>query len=112
MSVLVRCHYRPGGARERFRIRDVHLRFMIANRARIEAGGALMGLDGEASGMFLLLAGDSEAEAEAFLEAEPYTRAGLFASRTVEQASRFIPSDDPALLERMLAQASDDPATV
>ncbi len=104
MSILVRCHYRLGGAQERLGIRDVHLRFMIAGRPAIQAGGALVGPDGEASGMFLLLACDSVAEAEAFLELEPYTAAGLFSSRSFEQARRFIPSDTPDLLEAMLAE--------
>ena len=77
---------------------------MIARRAAIQAGGALVGPDGKASGMFLLLACDSIAQAEAFLQPEPYTAAGLFASRSFEPASRFIPSDDPRLLETMLAE--------
>ena len=105
MSVLVRCHYRPGGAQERLRIRDAHLRFMIARRSDIQAGGALLGRDGEVSGMFLLLTCESVAEAETFLEEEPYTRTGLFGSWTFEAVNRFIPSDDPRLLETMLAEA-------
>ena len=103
MTVLVRCLYRQGGAEERHSIRDVHLRFMIAQRAEIEAGGALLGPDGNVSGMFLLLACGSVSEAETFLKAEPYTKAGLFASYSLEVASRFIPSDDPHLLDTMLA---------
>lgn len=105
MTVLVRCHYRPGGADERYRIRDVHLRFMIDRRSEIEAGGALIGQHGEVSGMFLLLACGTVPEAEAFLEGEPYTQKGLFASRTFEAALRFIPGDDSGLLETMLAEA-------
>ena len=105
MTVLVRCHYRLGGAEERHRIRDAHLRFMIARRSEIEMGGALLGQDGEVNGMFLLLACRSVAEAKTFLEDEPYTQTGLFASCTFELGNRFIPSDNPHLLQTMLAEA-------
>jgi uncharacterized protein YciI len=106
MLTVVRCLYRPGGAEARLPIRDVHIEYMIANRKWLEQGGALMSDDGSAvEGMFLILRHDSRQEVEAFLAREPYTRAGLFATTTIEPFDRFVPHADPKFLEKLLAVA-------
>jgi uncharacterized protein YciI len=106
MPLIVRCLYRPGGAEERLAIRDIHLEYMIHHRDRLEQGGALLARDGATViGMFVTLKGCDPTDAEAFLAAEPYTRAGLFATTTIETLDRFVPHDDPRFLETLLAQA-------
>jgi uncharacterized protein YciI len=105
MVTVVRCLYRPGGAEERLHIRDVHVEYMIANRHFLEQGGALVSPDGAVEGMFLMLRHDSLADVEAFLTDEPYTRAGLFATTTIECFDRFVPHADPHFLEKLLVAA-------
>src|SRR6266702_899223 len=84
---------RPGGAGDRLPIRDVHIEYMIANRVWLEQGGALMSFDGIViEGMFLILR--YEKDVEGFLANEPYTRAGLFESVTIESLDRFVPHPD------------------
>jgi uncharacterized protein YciI len=107
MLTVVRCLYRPGGAEERLHIRDVHVEYMIANRRFLEQGGALVSPDGAVEGMFLMLRHDSRAAVEAFLAGEPYTRAGLFASTTIECFDRFVPHADPHFLEKLLVAARE-----
>jgi uncharacterized protein YciI len=108
MPFIVRCHYRPGGADERLHIRDVHISYMIAHRGVIETGGAIVSDDGRSAlGMFLILNVESAADVEACLALEPYTRARLFQSRTIERLDRFIPHDDPEFLHKMLVASRD-----
>ncbi|GGC87204.1 YciI family protein [Chelatococcus reniformis] len=106
MSLIIRCLYRPGGAEARLAIRDVHLEYMIGQRDRLEQGGALLARDGATViGMFVTLKGCDHVDAEAFLAAEPYARAGLFETTTIEALDRFVPHDDPLFLETMLLDA-------
>jgi uncharacterized protein YciI len=106
MLTVVRCLYRPGGAENRLPIRDVHIEYMIANRHWVEQGGALMSHDGSTvQGMFLILRHESRREVQAFLADEPYTRAGLFATLTIESFDRFVPHADPQFLEKLLVAA-------
>jgi uncharacterized protein YciI len=106
MLTVVRCLYRPGGADDRLPIRDVHIEYMIANRHWVEQGGALMSHDGSTvEGMFLILRHESRRDVQAFLADEPYTRAGLFATLTIESFDRFVPHADPQFLEKLLGAA-------
>jgi hypothetical protein len=107
MLTIVRCLYRPGGAAERLHIRDVHIEYMIAHRRLLENGGALVSPDGAVEGMFLMLRHDSRADVEAFLSDEPYTRAGQFATTTIECFDRFVPHQDPHFLEKLLVAARE-----
>lgn len=104
MSTIARCLYRPGGAEERFKVRAVHIAYMLRHRAIIASGGALLDEDGRAIGMFLHLRLDFGAAA-VFLDDEPYQRAGLFRERTLERFDQFIPHDDPQFLEKLQAMA-------
>jgi uncharacterized protein YciI len=108
MFTVVRCFYKPGGAEQRLHIRDVHLEYMIANRQWLEQGGALLSVDGSTvEGMFLVLRHDSRDDVEAFLSNEPYNRAALFETTTIERFERFVPHADPQYLEKLLLAARD-----
>lgn len=50
---------------------------------------------------------ESRQEVEAFLAKEPYTRAGLFESVSIESFDRFVPHADPQFLEKLLVAARD-----
>jgi uncharacterized protein len=108
MLTVVRCQYRPGGAEDRLQIRDIHIEYMIANRQWLEQGGALMSSDGAVvEGMFLILRHESRKDVETFLGNEPYSRAGLFDSVTIEAFDRFVPHSDPNFLEQLLVGARE-----
>ena len=106
MPIVVRCLYRPGGAEARFHVRDVHVEYMIRHRHLLNTGGALMAGDGlTVTGMFLILECEDRGSAEAFLADEPYTRAGLFESQTIEMLDRFVPHPDSEFLQKLLIAA-------
>jgi uncharacterized protein YciI len=108
MLMVVRCLYRPGRAEDRLPIRDIHIEYMIANRVWLEQGGALMSSDGTVvEGMFLILRYENRKDVEGFLANEPYTRAGLFESVTIESLDRFVPHPDPTFLEQLLVGARE-----
>lgn len=104
MPIVVECIYRAGGAEERLKIRDVHLEYMIGNEHLIRLGGALLSDDGAiATGMFLVLVTERVAEARAFVDAEPYSRAGLFETVNLKRLQQFVPHEDPDFLASMLS---------
>jgi uncharacterized protein len=105
---VVRCLYRPGGAEDRLPIRDIHIEYMITNRVWLEQGGALMSSDGTVvEGMFLMLRHENRKNVEGFLANEPYTRAGLFETVTIESFDRFVPHPDPNFLQQLLVGARE-----
>ncbi len=75
---------RPDMLATRTRVRDVHLQYLEANQALLLAAGALLEDDGSGgSGGILLVDVDTRAEAEAFINGDPFTQAGLFESITI-----------------------------
>jgi len=54
-----------------------------------------------------MLRHDSRSAVEAFLAGEPYTRAGLFATTTIECFDCFLPHADPHFLEKLLFAARE-----
>ena len=104
MPVAVECLYRPGGVQDRLRIRVTHLDYMIANKAQVVIGGPSMH-DGELVGMFLLLATDDPAQADAFLAAEPYTRSGLFMEVRKTLFTRYLPEPHEGFLQQLRREA-------
>lgn len=104
MPTALDLRYRPGGAEDRFAIRDVHLEYMMSVQKRILAGGACM--EGcTVVGMYVLLATEDALQIDEFLASEPYTQAGLFNEirRTVFTA--FIPEPSPNFLQGLLLDA-------
>ena len=104
MPVAIECIYRPGGAEERFTIRDVHLEYVIANRHKILAGGPLH-IGETTAGMYLLLTTGDLEEAQAFSAIEPYTKAGLFVEVRFTVVEGFIPEPREGFLQDLLVAA-------
>lgn len=104
MIWLITARYRPAGADARLAIRDRHLDHLLTHAARLRYGGALLSDDDppRVTGMFIAIDAASRADAERFIEQEPYHRAGLFASVTFECLNQFVPNDDPAFLANEL----------
>lgn len=74
------CRDKPGALQVRLDNRPVHLAYLEAHAAVVKAAGALLGADGKPIGSMLLLDCADQAAAEAFLAADPFAKAGLFAS--------------------------------
>lgn len=75
---------KPDSLDLRTRERGVHLEYLDANRHRLLATGAMTDDDGNGgSGSVIIVDTDDRQEAEDFIAADPFTKAGLFESTRV-----------------------------
>lgn len=72
-------HDRPGAGPIRMERLKEHLAHIEANLARFAVAGPLRDGQGAPNGSLLVVKADSEAEARAFLESDPYFAAGVWA---------------------------------
>ncbi|MCG5238100.1 YciI family protein [Xanthobacter oligotrophicus] len=88
MPYMIETFDKPGALDLRMATRDEHLVFLAENAKLLLACGAKLDDDGNAAGGGLyVVALESRAEAEAFIAADPFFKAGLF-DRVVIQRSR------------------------
>jgi uncharacterized protein YciI len=75
---------KPNSGALRAKVRDEHLKFLDANLHRLLAAGALIEDDGTGGrGGVYVVDTDDRKEAEAFIAADPFSKAGLFEKVTV-----------------------------
>ena len=75
---------KPNSLDLRTEVRGVHIEYLEANQHRLLAAGAMTEDDGTGGhGGVIIVDTDDRAEAEAFIENDPFTKAGLFESVTV-----------------------------
>ena len=80
MPFLIETWDRPSDQVTRASVRAAHLTFLTGHAPLLLACGAKLHDDGtDAGGGVYIIDVDSRAEAEAFIAADPYTAAGLFA---------------------------------
>lgn len=86
------CHDKPGNAELRQRIRPVHMEYMIAVLDITVFGGPLRNdADTQSHGSVFALKLPDRAAAQAFIEDEPYNKAGLFESVSIERWRQMAP---------------------
>ena len=84
MPYVVMTKDKPNSLDLRTEVRGVHLEYLEANRHKLLAAGAMTEDDGTGGhGGVIIVDTDDRAEAEAFIENDPFTKAGLFESVTV-----------------------------
>lgn len=84
MMFVAICVDKPHSLETRLANRATHLAQLKALGTKVKAAGAMLGDDLQTPvGSMLIFEGDSVAEIEAILAADPYARAGLFESVTV-----------------------------
>ncbi|TCT08185.1 YciI family protein [Aquabacter spiritensis] len=72
---------KPDHQKVRADVRPEHLEFLNANKDKIAFGGPILTEDGSGMvGSILTVEAESAAEAKAFLENDPFAKAGLFES--------------------------------
>lgn len=75
---------RPDSLQRRLDARAEHLAYLEANKHLLLAAGAQIEDDGTGgTGGILIVDTDDRAEAEAFIQGDPFTKAGLFQTITV-----------------------------
>jgi len=107
MSYVIRGYFRAGAAAERLKVRPDHIRHVIAALPGIVCAGALSDEDGVPRGIFLALDCARREQAQAFLDGEPYHRAGLLERVEIERLLQFAPHPNPRVLHEELERALD-----
>jgi uncharacterized protein YciI len=74
---------RPGGLDLRMATRPAHLAWLEGQAAKLVSGGAMLDAEGRPAGSLIVIDVADRAEAEAFVAADPYTKAGLFESTVI-----------------------------
>jgi uncharacterized protein len=83
---------RPGTEALRAEVRPAHKAYLAQVADRIAFAGPLLSTDGQRMvGSLLAIDFDSVAAAQAWLEAEPFTRAGVYAQTLVHPFSNLWP---------------------
>jgi uncharacterized protein YciI len=79
MPFLIDATDKPDSAELRAKTRPEHLEFLKASLPKLLAAGAKLSDDGATSwGSAYIVDVETRAEAEAFINADPFTKAGLF----------------------------------
>ena len=75
---------KPGSGSIRTENRPVHLEHLERHAAKLLAGGAVLADDGATPvGSLIVYDSEDRAEVEAFLAADPFSKAGLFATVSI-----------------------------
>jgi len=76
------CKDKPGSLEIRLASRPAHLDYLngLNEAGKLKFAGPFLGDDGKALGSLVAVEADDRAAAEAIAKADPYARAGLFAS--------------------------------
>ena len=77
------CTDKPGSLALRQANREAHLAHLDADPARVRLAGPLLNEAGDMAGSIILLEVEDLAAAQAFAENDPYAKAGLFQSVTI-----------------------------
>ncbi len=89
MRFALICIDKPGALQTRLDNRTAHLAHIEASGV-VEQAGPFLDQAGQMCGSLIILGVDSRAEAEAWAAADPYAKAGLFQSVTVQEWKRVI----------------------
>ena len=86
------CFDRPDSAPLRNEHRGAHLQFLEANAQKIVFGGPLKAApDSESSGAVIVVNCGTRKEAEAFINADPFYRGGVYESVAVRAFKQVFP---------------------
>ena len=84
MHFIVTCNDKDGALDIRKANRDDHITFLKSNAATIQVAGPLLSDDGDMIGSCLICEADDKATLEAILANDPYAKAGLFQSVSIQ----------------------------
>ena len=84
MHFVVTCLDKANALEIRKANRDAHLAFAADNIATIKVGGPLLSDDGDMIGSCLICEAEDKAALESFLATDPYAKAELFQSVTIQ----------------------------
>jgi len=80
MLWAISCVDKPNGDAARAKVRDAHRDYLKSNKKVILLSGATLSDDGEPVGVLYVIKVSSRAEAQAWVDNEPFSSGGVFAS--------------------------------
>jgi uncharacterized protein len=89
MRVALICQDKPGALQIRVDNRAAHLAY-INESGIVDLAGPFLNTDGQMTGSLLVLNVDDMAQAQAWADSDPYAKAGLFASVTLQEWKRVV----------------------
>ena len=89
MRFALICHDKPNALQTRVENRPAHLEHLQSTGV-VEQAGPFIDAAGQMCGSLIVLNVASKAEAEAWAAADPYAKAGLFASVMIQEWKRVI----------------------
>jgi uncharacterized protein len=89
MRVALICQDKPGALQTRIDNRSAHLAY-LSETGIVDLAGPFLNGDGQMTGSLVVLNVADMAEAEAWAAADPYAKAGLFASVTLQEWKRVV----------------------
>jgi uncharacterized protein len=100
MHFAIQCVLAANVTERRLALRPTHLQYLVAHQDRIFCGGPTLDRSGQPEMMLIIFTAPDLASAEAFMQAEPYNRAGVFESVTISQWLQVLPESEPGELLR------------
>ncbi len=91
MLYVIRCIDKKNHLPVRQENRPAHVEYLKSFGDKLFAAGALLDDDGEMCGSVVIIDVAGRSDAEAFAAADPYNRAGLFESRTIDCWNKVLP---------------------
>ena len=95
MFFAVVCWDRPNVGELRERTRHSHLDYLKAHAGTIRIGGPFESAEGAIVGTLFIIDAADEAEARAFVDAEPFHKAGVFESVRLRRWRQMQPDVEP-----------------
>ncbi len=89
MRYALICLDRPNALQTRVESRPAHLEYLQSSGV-VEQAGPFIDAAGQMCGSLIVLNVDTRGEAEAWAAADPYAKAGLFASVMIQEWKRVI----------------------
>ena len=89
MRVALFCHDKPDALQVRLDNRTAHLAY-IEDTGVVEMAGPLLTPEGAMCGSLVVLSVETLTQAHDWAEADPYAKAGLFASVTISEWKKVV----------------------
>jgi uncharacterized protein YciI len=103
MKFAIQCILAKDANDKRISLRNEHLRYISANKDQIFCGGPTVDADGNPEMMLIILDVPDLTAAEAFINAEPYNRSGVFSQVTIRAWRQVLPESQPGELLRQIS---------
>jgi uncharacterized protein len=95
MHFALQCILAEQTDEKRVSLRTKHLQYIEANKHRIFCGGPTITPEGQPEMMLIILDAPDVSSVEAFILAEPYNQAGVFAKITIREWRQILPESHP-----------------